>query len=45
MDLDFAAVVPHHLFAKLVVIGGKVSPLSVKHLFLDPVTVATFPEN
>jgi hypothetical protein len=46
VDLDFAAVVPHHLFAKLVAMGGKASPLSIKHrVFLDPVTVATFPEN
>lgn len=46
VDLDIAAVVPHHLFAKLVAKGGKASPLSVKHrVFLDPVTVATFPEN
>jgi hypothetical protein len=46
VDLDFAAVVPHELFAKLVTIGGKASRLFVKHrVFLDPVTVATFPEN
>jgi len=46
VDLDFAAVVPHHLFAKLVAMGGKASLLSIKHhVFLDPVTVATFPEN
>jgi Nucleotidyltransferase of unknown function (DUF6036) len=46
VDLDFAAVVPHHLFAKLVAMGGKTSPLCVKHrVFLDPVTVAAFPEN
>jgi hypothetical protein len=31
VDLDFAAVVPHQLFAKLVTIGGKASPLLVKH--------------
>jgi hypothetical protein len=46
VDLDFAAVVPHHFFAKLVAMGGKASPLSIKHrVFLDPVTIATFPEN
>lgn len=46
VDVDFAAVVPHRLFAKLVAMGGKASPLSSKHrVFLDPVTVATFPEN
>jgi Nucleotidyltransferase of unknown function (DUF6036) len=45
VDLDFAAVVPHHLLPTVVAIAGKDSQLCLKHhVYLDPVTVATFPE-
>jgi uncharacterized nucleotidyltransferase DUF6036 len=46
VDLDFAAVVPDYLLPKLVAIGGRASPLCLKyHVYLEPVTVATFPVN
>jgi Nucleotidyltransferase of unknown function (DUF6036) len=44
-DVDFLSVVPN-LRANLVEIAGKGSPLHSEHkIFLDPVTVATPPEN
>jgi hypothetical protein len=44
-DVDFLSVVPN-LRANLVELAGKGSPLHRKHkIFLDPVTVATPPEN
>ena len=44
-DVDFLSVVPN-LRANLAEIAGKGSPLHRKHkIFLDPVTVATPPEN
>jgi hypothetical protein len=46
VDLDFATVAPLHLLPKLVEIAGKGSSLCLKHhLYLDAVTVATFPVN
>src|SRR5437016_901643 len=46
VDLDFATVVPNHLLPKLVALGGKASPLCLKYkVYLEPVTVATFPVN